>query len=172
MLLTDRIWEDSHPIRRALAHPYQTWRCVAWTDEAPSFLVVAEREADTDVQLPDSWFVDGPAALLAIVSKLNLSTVSVYVLGRTPDGRRVELSRLTGIWRERNRFDREDNMPWFWYETDRGEMKPCLYGGLVEDVPPDLINELMFDEPRAGKLVSLRTASLDGGTPSKRERAM
>lgn len=145
MLLTDRIWEESQPIKRALAQPYQAWCCVGLTDEASSFLVVTARDNSEDVQLPDSWVVDGPAALFALVAQLNLNTVSVYVVDRATDGRRVKLSRVTGIWRERDRFGGEAVAPWFWYGTDCGEMKPCLYGQLVEDVPTDLVCELLFD---------------------------
>ena len=161
MLLTDRIWEDSHPIRRALAQPYQAWRCVAWTDEAPSFLVVTARDDNADVQLPDSWLVDGPAALLAMVSQLGLDTVSVYVLDRTAHGRQMQLGRVTGIWRERGRFDDADKMPWFWYGTDSGEMKPCLYGQLAEGVPSDLVSEVMFDEQSVGTTTQVRGKTYD-----------
>lgn len=149
MLLTDDSWAESRAARQALAKPFQAWRCVGWIDEGPSFLVVATREICADVRLPDSWLVDSPETLLDAASQLKSDAISVFALDRATDGARVEISRVTGIWRERDPLIREDGMPWFWYTTDRGEMKPCSRGRLSDasGVPPGFVSELIFDEP-------------------------
>lgn len=147
MLLTDASWVEPHPVRAALAKPFQAWRCVGWTDEAPNFLVVCTREADDQALWPDSWMVDGPEALLDVVSQLKANTIAVYVLDRNKDGSCVEMSRVSGLWRERDRANGVET-PWFWYTTDGGEMKPCARGQPAHRSggSSSLVNELPLSE--------------------------
>ncbi len=148
MLLTDVSWAESCAARQALVTPFQAWNCVGWIDDDPSFLVVATREIRADVRLPDSWLVDGPETLLDVASQLKPDAISVFALDRALDGGQVEISRVTGIWRERASVIRQEAMQWFWYTTDRGEMKPCSRGRLSDasGVPPGFVSELIFDE--------------------------
>ena len=147
MLLTDASWGEPHPVRAALAKPFLAWRCVGWTDEAPSFLVVCRRGADDKALWPDSWMVDGPEALLDVVPQLEANAVAVYVLDRNEDGSRVEMNRVTGIWRERGSTNGVGR-PWFWYTTDGDEMKPCTRGQPphTNGRPANLVNELTLSK--------------------------
>jgi hypothetical protein len=141
MLVTDTTWAESHPVRRALAGPYQAWRCVGWTDEALNFLIVASgRMRDRD-QLPDGWLVGGPEALLEAASQLEAGAFAVYVLDRALDAAKVDLCQVTGIWRER-----DGAVPVFWYGTTGGELKPCSGARRYPKAPPELVSELIIGE--------------------------
>ena len=151
MLLTDVSWAESHPVRQTHAEPYQAWRCVGWIDEGPSFLVIPTRQIRADMRLPDSWLMDCPETLLAAASQLTLDAISVFALDRAAEGGQVEISRVTGIWRESDRSTDDDARRWFWYTTDRGEMRPCSRGRFPDSngVPPGFVNEMAFGEHTA-----------------------
>jgi len=147
MLLTDASWAEPNSVRSALAKPFHAWRCMGWTDESPSFLVICTRDQDGNAPWPDSWMVDGPETLLDVVPQLEASAIAVYVLDRTEDGVSVEINRVTGIWREQDRASGARG-PWFWYTTDGGEMKPCTRGQLAHGngMPASLVNELALSK--------------------------
>jgi hypothetical protein len=141
MLVTDTSWAESHPIKRALAGPYQAWRCVAWTDEALNFLVVASGDLRDRERLPDGWLVVGPEALLEAIGQLEPGAFAVYVLERAPDAAKMDFCQVTGIWRERVGV-----VPTFWYGTTGGELRPCSGARRHPKVPPELVIELIIDE--------------------------
>jgi hypothetical protein len=140
MLLTDMSWAESHPVRRALARPYQAWRCVAWTDEALNFLVVASRDMPERAQLPDGWLVGGPEALLDATSQLESGTFSVYVLDRLAGTASMNLCQVTGIWREQ-----ASEVPTYWYGTTAGELKPCSRAWRDSQPQPELVSVMTLD---------------------------
>lgn len=140
MLVTDSSWAESHPVRRALAGPYQAWRCVAWTDEALNFLIVSSGSLRDREQLPDGWLVDGPEALLEATSQLEPGGFAVYVLDRAADAAKLDLCQVTGIWRERH-----GAVPIFWYGTSGGTLNPCSGARHRPEAPPELVSELIID---------------------------
>jgi hypothetical protein len=146
MLVTDTTWAESHPVRRALAGPYQAWRCVGWTDEVLNFLIVASGSMRDRDQLPDGWLVGGPEALLEAASQLQAGAYAVYVLNRAVDAARVDLCQVTGIWRER-----DGAVPIFWYGTPGGELRPCSGARRYPKAPPEMVSELII-EVGAGSL--------------------
>lgn len=143
MLLTDERWAECHPIRRAIARPYQPWRCVGWTDETLNFLVVISRNLRDHASLPDGWLIGGPEALIESVSQCVPGSFSVYVLDRAADDARVDLCRVTGIWRERQ--EKQGDEPWIWYSTDSGELRPCSRVRLGLEAQPELVIQLNFE---------------------------
>src|ERR1700722_12813388 len=69
MLVTDESWAECHPGWRALMSPYQSWRCVGWTDETLNFFAVASR-AQLGRDLPDGGLlISGPEALIEMASQ-------------------------------------------------------------------------------------------------------
>ena len=142
MLVTDTTWAESHPVRRALADPYQAWRCVGWTSETMNFLIVAARNARSHGQLPDGWLVGGPEALLEAAAQMETGSFSVYVVGRATDDGNVSFGQVTGIWRERNQTG---DVPSFWYAISNGEPKPCSRFRRCSEALPELVSELIID---------------------------
>jgi hypothetical protein len=142
MLVTDTSWVESHPVRRAIVESYQAWRCVAWTDDVPNFLVFISRDHEDNADLPDGCVVAGPEALLDATSLLESGTFSVYVLDRAKGYIGATLSLVTGIWRER---DSLGELVWFWYGTEAGELKPCSRAQGNLETRPELVSVLMFD---------------------------
>jgi hypothetical protein len=142
MLVTDTSWVESHPARRAIVEPFQAWRCVAWTDDVPNFLVFISRDHADNAELPDGCVVAGPEALLDATTQLEAGTFSVYVMVRSPDGGAAHLSQVTGIWREREPMGA---LTWFWYGTEAGELKPCSRAQGNLETRPELVCVLMFD---------------------------
>jgi hypothetical protein len=140
MLMTDTSWAESHPIRRALAGPFQAWRCVGWTDETLNFLIVTSRSMHDRDQLLDGWLVGGPEALLEAVPQLEPGAFAVYALDRTADAAKVDLRQITGVWRERYSV-----VPTFWYGTTGGALKPCTGTQRPPKAPPELVSELVID---------------------------
>jgi hypothetical protein len=141
MLVTDTSWAESHPVRRALAGPYQAWRCVGWTDEALNFMIVASENMRDRNQLPDGWLVGGPEALLEAASQLEQGAFAVYALDRAVDAAKVDLCQVTGIWRERHGV-----VPTYWYGTNGGELRPCSGARRYPKAPPELDSELIVGE--------------------------
>ncbi|WP_174914889.1 hypothetical protein [Burkholderia lata] len=123
--------------------PYQAWRCVGWTDETLSFLVVASRDRRDDASLPDGWLISGPEALVEVVSQWESGSFAVYVLDRTAADGRMHLDRVTGIWSEHQA--EESGVSWLWYSTSRGEMRPCAHIRAHLGPRRELVNELNFD---------------------------
>jgi hypothetical protein len=142
MLVTDASWAECHPMRRAVARPYLPWRCVAWTDETPTFLAIASRSRVEEPHLPDGWLIDGPDALLEAAAAWTPESYSVYVLGRGASGGDTLPCRVTGIWRELEASDGARGA--LWYSTGAGDMKPCEFAGAAGRIPPELINEISF----------------------------
>jgi hypothetical protein len=128
-------------VRRALAGPYQAWRCVGWTDEALNFLIVASRSMPDREQLPDGWLVGGPEALLEATSQLEPGAFAVYVLERALDVAKIDLCQITGIWRERAAA-----IPTYWYGTTTSTLKPCSGAWRRPKAPPELVRELTLNE--------------------------
>jgi hypothetical protein len=139
MLVTDTSWAESHPVKRALAKPYQARRCVGWTDETLKFLIVASRVMRAGDHLPDGWLVGGPEALLDATSQLEPGAFTVYVLDRATDVGEIQLGQVTGIWREQLP---EGAVPSFWYATGGGEPKPCSRMWMRSDTRPELVSVL------------------------------
>jgi hypothetical protein len=148
MLVTDETWVECDPIRRALAQPYQAWRCVAWTDERLNFLVVASRTRRDHEHLPDGWLVGGAEALLDAAGQLEPGSFSVYVLDRATGDIETKLSEVTGIWRER---ERKGDAYGFWYSNTRGEIKPCSRAQSHRGPRPELESELDLDRRGAAR---------------------
>jgi hypothetical protein len=123
MLVTDTGWAECHPIRRELAKPYQSWRCVGWTGEVPNFFVIPSTTGRRGDFLPDGFLVSGPEALIEVASQCVATTCVVYVLNRSPNDVGMRLDRVTDIWREQEAEG--DGGPWLWYTTGRGEVRPC-----------------------------------------------
>ncbi|CAE6829451.1 hypothetical protein [Paraburkholderia haematera] len=142
MLVTDTSWAEFHPVRRALADPYQAWRCVGWTSETMNFLIVASPGARSHVQLPDGWLVGGPEALLEATAQMEKGSFSVYVVGRATDDGNVSFDQVTGIWRERNQMG---DVPSFWYAIGGGEPQPCSRFRRRSEALPELVSELIID---------------------------
>jgi hypothetical protein len=140
MLLTDMTWAESNPLRRALLKPYQPWHCVAWTDEAPNFLVVASRDTPELMEMPDGWLVGGAEALLNAISQLEGGAFSVYVLDRVAVGPQLNLCPVTGIWREQT-----CEVPTYWYGTTAGEFRPRLRAWRDGEPLPELVIVKIFD---------------------------
>jgi hypothetical protein len=149
MLVTDTSWAESHPVRRALAGSYQAWRCVGWTDEVLNFMIVASSSMRDRNQLLDGWLVGGTDALLNAASQLELGTFAVYVLDRDVDTAKLDLCRITGIWRERDGV-----VPTFWYGTTEGEFKPCFGSRRFAKKPPALVSEMIIDADAVSPQVS------------------
>lgn len=147
MLVTDTSWAEFHPVRRALADPYQAWRCVGWTSETMNFLIVASPGAHCHAQLPDGWLVGGPEALLEATAKMEAGSFSVYVVGRATDDGNVSFGQVTGIWRERKPMG---DVPSFWYAIGGGEPKPCSRFRLHSEGLPELVSELIIGKGAAG----------------------
>ena len=141
MLVTDSTWAESHPVQRALAGPYQAWRCVGWTDEALNFLIVASPSMRDRDQLPGGWIVNGPEALLEATSELEPDAFAVYVLERALDTAKVDLCQVVGIWGERTGV-----VQTYWYETTAGKLKPCAGARRSPKAPTELVRELTLDE--------------------------
>lgn len=141
MLLTDSSWEERHPGKRALAKPYQAWRCICWTDEIVKFLVVASRDRSDHASMPDGWLIGGPEPLLEAATQWEPGSYVVYVLDRAANDDGVVLCQVAGIWRERE----GGYVPRLWYSTSLGELRPCSQGRLVDDVQPELVSELLFE---------------------------
>jgi len=141
MLVTDESWAECHPGWRALTNPYQSWRCVGWTDETLNFFAVASR-AQHGRDLPDGLLISGPEALIEMASKWEPGSFSVYILDRAADDAAIHLCPVTGIWREQGA--EEDGGPWLWYSTSHNEMRPCSL--IRHHLGPrrDLVNEANF----------------------------
>jgi hypothetical protein len=140
MLVTDTSWAEPHPVRRALAKPYQAWRCVGWTDDVLNFLIVTSGHMRDRDQVPDGWLVGGPEVLLEAASQLERGAFTVYALDRAADAAKVDLCQVTGIWRERDSL-----VPVFWYGTAGGTLKPCTGSRRFPKAPPELVSELIID---------------------------
>lgn len=143
MLVTDVSWSEYHPVRRALVKPFQPWRCVGWTDETPNFLAFVSRTRHGSDLQPDGMLISGLEALLEIASQWEPGSFTVYALDRSESDSATSLSRVTGIWRERDAT--LEKGPWLWYSTNHGEMKPCAQIRLHVENRSELINELNLD---------------------------
>ena len=144
MLVTDASWAECHPMRRAVARPYQPWRCVAWTNERTNFLLVSSSRRPEDTHLPDGLLIDGPDALLEAVSTWAQASYSVYVLEQIAGRGDVSFSRVTGIWREAELPDGVRGA--LWYSTSSGDMRRCDISAASGDTPRELVNEACFCE--------------------------
>lgn len=139
MLVTDEAWAASNPARRVIVRPYRAWRCMAWIGETPTFLIAMSQDVPDGEDPPDAWLVDSPDALLDVAGQLEAGTFSVLVLERVADKRRIALSHVTTIWRER---EVRGGGPRFWYSTEAGGPRPCWRAQLTSERPPELIGEL------------------------------
>ncbi|NUX57664.1 hypothetical protein [Paraburkholderia youngii] len=122
MLFTDANWVESSASRRAIAKPYQPWRCVGWTDEEVCFWVFPERDANQAGGLPDGLLVVGPEVLLDVIAQMPPDAFSVYVLHPGSQGRAAGLARLTGLYSQpavaATALD-------YWYRTGVDDLRPC-----------------------------------------------
>nr|WKF60759.1 hypothetical protein HUO10_005281 [Paraburkholderia busanensis] len=146
MLVTDTSWAESHPVRKAIAQPYQAWRCVGWTDEVVNFLVVSAHNVSDGIDLPDGWLIGGPDALMELAAQIEPASFSVYVLDLVAENGRARLRKVTGIWGEKERVG---TMWRLWYSTDSGEMKPCSRADRHIPPPDDLVCALVLGEVAA-----------------------
>ena len=143
MLLTSTSWAESHPVRKALVQPYQSWRCIGWTDETLKFWIALARDTPEDEHLLDGWLVDGPEVLLEVVAQLKPASYAVYALDGTSGGEGMRFCRVTGIWRE---CEQRGTVSAYWYRTADGVTRPCWRGLDHPAVPPRLENELALDD--------------------------
>jgi hypothetical protein len=154
MLFTDATWAESSAFRRAIAKPYQPWRCVGWTDEGICFWVFPKRETRQSSELPDGLLVVGPEVLIDIVAQMSPDALSVYVLQPGDQGRPAELQRLTELWSQ-PRLD--DTMPDYWYRTGEGDLRPCsrLQHHVPNDAPLELAITLDAQACSDGSLIAI-----------------
>lgn len=146
MLVTDTSWAESHPVRKAIAQPYQVWRCVGWTDEVLNFLVVSAHNVSDGIDLPDGWLIGGPDALMELAAQIEPAGFSVYVLDLVAENDPVRLRQVTGIWREKEPVE---TILRLWYSTDSGEMRPCSRADRHIQPPDDLVCALVLGEAAA-----------------------
>jgi hypothetical protein len=142
MLFTDENWAEASSFRRALARPYQPWRCVGWTDDSTCFWVFPARESNRSGTLPDGLLVVDPEVLLDVAGQITPGAFSVYVMGANPDGEpAARMQRLTGLWSQ-PRVDPKARD--YWYRTEEGDFRPCsrLQGSVPNDVPLQLVLRL------------------------------
>jgi hypothetical protein len=146
MLFTDANWVESSSVQRAIARPYQPWRCVGWTDDSICFWVFPERESNRSGMLPDGLLVVDPEVMLDVVTQMSPDAFSVYVMdtssGREPDAR---MRRLTGVWSQSRT---NTAAPAYWYTTTEGEFLPCSrrQGRAPDDAPMRLVLKLDVGE--------------------------
>ncbi|NUX98886.1 hypothetical protein [Paraburkholderia youngii] len=140
MLFTDANWAEASASRRAIAKPYQPWRCVGWTDEEVCFWVFPERGTNQSDDLPDGLLVVGPEVLLDVIAQMPADTFSVYVLQPGSQGRAAGLRRLLGLYSQTaisaTALD-------YWYRTEEGDLYPCsrLQSYMPNDAPLNLAFE-------------------------------
>lgn len=146
MLVTDTSWAESHPVRKAIAQPYQVWRCVGWTDEVLNFLVVSARNLSNGIDLPDGWLIGGPDALMELAAQIEPASFSVYALDLVADNGPARLRLVTGIWREKEPVGIVLRL---WYSTDNGEMRPCSRADRHIQPPENLVCTLVLGEVAA-----------------------
>jgi hypothetical protein len=149
MLVTDTSWAECHPVRRALAAPFQAWRCVGWTDEVLNFMIFVSGSMNDRHQRPDGWLVGGTEALLEATAQLEPGSFTVYALDRGKDSSRLDFCQVTGIWRER-----DGGVPIFWYGTTEGEFRPCSGARRFPKKPPALVSEMIIDADAASPQVN------------------
>jgi hypothetical protein len=146
MLFTDANWAESSGFRRALAKPYQPWRCVGWTDESICFWVFPERESNQSGTLPDGLLVAGPEVLLEVVGQISPDGFSVYVMDANPDGESsARMQRLTALW---NQPPTDATAGDYWYRTEEGKIRPCSRrrGSRPDDAPMELLLKLDIED--------------------------
>jgi hypothetical protein len=122
MLFTDSSWEEPHPIKRTLLQPLLPWRCIGWSDLTLNFFVVAS-SGRADFASPDGWVVDGPEALIDLVSHLGDLSFSVHLLARNEDDASVTLCEVSALWKEIEVKGSDD--VGYWYSTIDGQTRPC-----------------------------------------------
>jgi len=135
MLFTDANWAESSAFRRAIAKPFQPWRCVGWTDDTICFWIFPALESKRTGALPDGLLVVDPEALLDITGQLSPGSFSVYVMDARDEGRpSVCMRRLTGLLSQQ---PIDSSARDFWYRTAEGDLRPCsrLQHHLPNDAP-------------------------------------
>ncbi|MGF6241845.1 MULTISPECIES: hypothetical protein [Paraburkholderia] len=138
MLFTDANWAESSAFRRAIAKPFQPWRCVGWTDDTICFWVFPAPQSDRTGALPDGLLVVDPAALLDIASELTSGSFSVYVMDAPAEDRpSARMQRVTGLLTQQQIIAPAYD---YWYRTEEGDLHPCsrLRHRLPNDAPLQL----------------------------------
>ncbi|WP_175773323.1 hypothetical protein [Paraburkholderia phenazinium] len=146
MLFTDANWADSSSVQRAIARPYQPWRCVGWTDDAVCFWVFPERESNRSGMLPDGLLVVDPEVLLDVVAQMSPDAFSVYVMDTSSDSEpAARMRRLTGLWSQARTNTAALG---YWYTTSEGKIRPCSrrQGRAPDDAPLHLALKLDVED--------------------------
>lgn len=142
MLFTDANWAESSSFRRAIAKPYQPWRCVGWTDDSICFWVFPARESNRSGMLPDGLLVVDPEVLLDVVAQMLPDAFSVYVMDANQDGETpARMERLIGLW---SKPPTSTTARDYWYRTEEGKIRPCSrgQGTTPDDASMHLVLEL------------------------------
>jgi hypothetical protein len=142
MLFTDANWAESSSFRRAIAKPYQPWRCVGWTDDSICFWVFPARESNRSGMLPDGLLVVDPEVLLDVVAQMSPDAFSVYVMDANPDGKpAARMQRMTGLWGQPRTSTTASD---YWYRTEEGKIHPCSrrQGSAPDDAQMQLVLKL------------------------------
>lgn len=121
MLLTELGCEELQPVRQRLVHPYQPWRYVAITAEAPCFLIERGRLDQGAASLLSAYLVASPEQLLQIVEFLghDCRVYKVHLSGST--GSPSQLDPLKALYSYAT-----GGPQWFSYQTQGGAIHPCL----------------------------------------------
>lgn len=134
MLFTDENWAETSFLGRAVAKPYQPWRCVGWTDDSICFWVLPGRQSNRSGTLPDGLLVVGPEVLLDVVGQMPPDAFSVYVMDANAEEQQpaARILRLTGLWSQ-PRINTTARS--YWYQTEEGDFRSC--SRLQEKIPGD-----------------------------------
>lgn len=122
MLLTEIGFEERQPVRQQLAQPYQAWRYAAISSESPCFLIERASTDQRATSLLAAYLVSSPEELLQILGLLGCCDCRVHLvrLSTAADvGSRLEPVRALFSYKT-------GCVAWFSYETDVGELHPCL----------------------------------------------
>ncbi|MFL9987299.1 hypothetical protein [Paraburkholderia sediminicola] len=109
-------------MKRTLLQPLLPWRCIGWSDLTLNFFVVAS-SGRGNFASPDGWVVDGPEALIELVSHLSDSSFSVHLLARKEADASVTLCRVSALWKELEVKD--SDVVGYWYSSTDGQTRPC-----------------------------------------------
>jgi hypothetical protein len=122
MLFTDANWGELNASRRAIAKPYQPWRCVGWTDEEVCFWVFPEREANQEVDFPDGLLIAGAKTLIDVIAQMPSDSFSVYALESSSRGLAASMRKVTGLYSQPTNAETELD---YWYRTEQDDLCPC-----------------------------------------------
>jgi hypothetical protein len=140
MLFTDASWAETSATRRAIAKPYQPWRCVGWTEDEVCFWVFPKHDAAEASDLPDGLMVVGPEALIEVIAQMPADAYSVHAFQSGSESRAVGLVAVTGLFSQPSASAKVQQ---YWFRTEKGALCACssVQSSARDDVPLNLIFE-------------------------------